>query len=297
MNRREKITALIGILLVAAVCSAQIVPSVIKSGFWKKQGSTISPANGESVAIGPTNSQTQINPVTGVSTPALRTSGDITVGDDIFLTSEYAILGYDSNTGIRFSSIETQFSMSTDDYWHFRHAGIAQEVLTITTSGKMGLGTQALADLGDGAKTFVFATGATPTTTPSPGFVALVVAGVTQTFTFGTDGTFNQLSSHDPETGQRWTNEFNIYTGIGERVYKDGTVKTYTVQKINPEASYKEAWKADYITKNTISVPSVDGKAATVIVPTLEEAQTAANKDYKFEWTAMPKYVRDAWGK
>lgn len=156
----------------------------------------------------------------------------------------------------------------------------------------VGIGTSSVSN---GHKTLEFGTGTTPTSTPSPGFCALVVSGVTQMFAYGTDGTFSQLSSHDPETGLKWTNEFNIYTGLGERVYKDGTVKTYTVHKINPEISYKEAWVREYVQKNTISVPSVDGGAPTVIVPTLEEAQTAAETGYKFEWSKMPPYVRSAW--
>lgn len=178
-----------------------------------------------------------------------------------------------------------------------------QEGLRIwETNNKVVIGVSAIA-VSDGNATIEFGTGATPTATPSPGFCALVVgdpgSGVTEMFAFDTAGNFTQMSAHNPVTGEAYHYSFNIYTGKTAVINHETGVKTAYIdasKKLNPEITYKDLWIKDYIAANTVNYTDVDGQPQT-IVPTLAEAQTAAETGYNFNWGRMPPYVRVAWGK
>lgn len=157
----------------------------------------------------------------------------------------------------------------------------------IVQSGNVGMGTTTLSN---GAKTLEFGSGTTPTTFPNPGFIALVRSGVSEMFAFDRAGNFNQISAHDPETGEPYHYSFNVYTGRTVRQYLATGARTDyydTSIKVNPEIEYKKEWTKAWVA----------GRCKSGLTPTQIETDAAVSKDFKFDWNKMPKFVRDAWEK
>ena len=213
--------------------------------------------------------------------PALQIyTSTVGVGDRAIVWSPY--IGAAGTAQVKVNSGATTFVFSSDG------SGAAQ----IKSTGGIRVGTDSWIS---GTSSFVsFGSGVSPVGSMTSGAVIYCRDG--QLWANGTAGDHTQLTPHDPETGEIYTHSFNVYSGIGVKYYpQTNRTITYTIPKVNPEAAYKADWVKQYIVKNTLSVPSVDGKAPAIIVPTVQEAEMAAEAQCKFNWATMPKTVRDAW--
>jgi hypothetical protein len=138
----------------------------------------------------------------------------------------------------------------------------------------------------NGAKTLEFGSGTTPTTFPNPGFVSLIVSGVSEMFAFDRAGNLTQLSSHNPITGEWWNNSFNVYTGKGKRVYADGRVVEYTVDKVNPEEAYRAQWVKNYMDKSGTSVYVPEQEAFETVMKEIEVDSGLTKVETRWELTS-----------
>jgi len=200
-----------------------------------------------------------------------------------------------------------------------------------------------------GLTSFVaFASGVSPVGSMTEGGIIYATSG--QLWVNGTAGDHTQITPHDPETGEIYTNSYNVYTGNGEKYYpKSGRLVTYMVDKVNPEIQTKELWIKGKMAKATTEVTEdpfievdneIDGQIVDLVTryeakdgkiiakqdrkvtqiktklgtkkvlkpdhvlntdtgkvyrkPTRAEAEKG---QFVFDWTTMPKFVRDAWGK
>lgn len=203
-----------------------------------------------------------------------------------------------------------------------------------------------------------FKSGTSPATSMTDGAIVYCKDG--QLWVNGTAGDHTQITQHDPITGEPYHNSYNVYTGIGKRIYlESGKIEFYSVPKINPENIARDAWITEYKKTNYIDIEILDVEAWEPIVvesqdvytemveeeyiadsetktaklvkiikkepiktykiryqlklgvrvdkktgkffmkqsPSQIQAETAADKDFRFNWLAMPKFVRQAWGK
>jgi hypothetical protein len=195
------------------------------------------------------------------------------------------------------------FSASTGTQKNFA-SGITPIITASYTSGNVVIGTTPVTT---GVHVLSLETGVTPTTFNYPGFVALTCAGFDEVFAFDVSGNFTQLSSHDPETGEFYTNSFNIYTGKGTKYYPArGRIEEYEVDRVNPEEAYRKDWirenqELDDIANEYRYERSIDEKEIELHNRIRNEAkrkkQEREEVGFTFDWKRFPKYIRKAWNK
>jgi len=130
------------------------------------------------------------------------------------------------------------------------------------------------------------------------------------------NGTHTQISPHDPETGELYVNSYNVYTGKGEKYYpKTGKIVEYTVEKISPEivakTEFVKAYVADVNNASWVTIPEEEAidedkklkgdcrkdELTGLFEKRIMATSQQAEKEFKFNWLRMPKFVRNAWGK
>lgn len=205
-----------------------------------------------------------------------------------FATTGSSYAGFLVSTGVQTSNPFVQFHNSfTNKFWtikmtpadvfHILHGNAlpGNEVLTINASGNVGIGTTS-GFLSGATSHMVFASGVSPTGTVTNGAGFYVVGG--QMWAVSSDGTHNQLTSHDPETNRAYSNSFNSFTGVGKKIYHDnGEVVTYQVEKLNPETVAKQKWVDVYQAENKVIV--ADAKSAIETVTIDEDVETRVEEE------------------
>jgi len=253
----------------------------------------------------------------------------------------------DINTGIGWAET-SKLSLIANQLEMVRLDGTVSSGTSAYFLGGIGIGGTAVNPI-SGLTSFVaFASGVSPAGSMTEGGIIYATSG--QLWVNGTAGDHTQITPHDRETGEVYTNSYNVYTGNGEKYYpKSGRLVTYTVDKVNPEIQTKELWIKGKMAQATIEVTEdpfveVDNEVEGEIIDPVtryeaEDGKIVAKQDRKvtriktklgtkkvlkpdhilnadtgkvyrkptraeveqgqfvFDWTTMPKFVRDAWGK
>lgn len=311
-----------------------------------------------SVTTGTSTYQQTLNTPT-INSDATRTSihgSDVRFGANAAASSTYTI-GVHNGQAFK---IETTYDYANDTIVAFKvwDTGL-KTAITIDANTKIGLYSGVSiggVDPISGITSYIaFASGVSPAAgaggSMTGGGIIYCMNG--QLWVNGTAGDHTQITPHDPETGEIYTNTFNSYTGQGIKYYpQSGKTVLYTVPKTNPENAYRERWISEHMQTASVIVPEdqafeqsdenvvvtdreeektsyavengkivlkrdkvwvpVMGKravtrlkaghlldASTGLVhrkPTRAEAEAAAVTGFTFDWSRMPKFVREAWG-